>query len=161
MKTAIYPGSFDPMTNGHLDIVERALLIFDRVIIAISDNVQKSHAFSRAERVQLVETCVKDKARVEVDVFSGLLVDYARTRKVHTLLRGLRAVSDFEYEFQLANMNRKLAPDVETVFLMTGEASFYVSSRLVREVASLGGNLDGMVPSAVLQALHQKFPKQP
>jgi pantetheine-phosphate adenylyltransferase len=158
MRLAIYPGSFDPLTNGHLDIIERARQTFDRIIVAISDNVQKSHAFTIQERVDLVKGCTKDMPNVEVDTFHGLLVDYAHKRNVKTILRGLRAVSDFEYEFQLANMNRKLAHDVQTMFFMTGEASFYVSSRLVREVAQFGGDLSEIVPPLVHQALKSKFP---
>lgn len=159
MKQAIYPGSFDPLTNGHLDIIERARQTFDRIIVAISDNVQKNHAFSIQERIDLVKGCTKGMPNVEVDTFDGLLVDFARKRNVKTLLRGLRAVSDFEYEFQLANMNRKLAHDVQTMFFMTGEASFYVSSRLVREVAQFGGDLSEIVPDLVNQALKKKFPR--
>jgi pantetheine-phosphate adenylyltransferase len=159
MKQAIYPGSFDPLTNGHLDIIERARQTFDRIIVGISNNVQKSHAFDLRERVELVRGCTKGMPNVEVDTFDGLLVDFARKRNVKTILRGLRAVSDFEYEFQLANMNRKLAHDVQTMFFMTGEASFYVSSRLVREVAQFGGDLSEIVPDLVNQALKKKFPR--
>lgn len=159
MKQAIYPGSFDPLTNGHMDIIERACQTFDKIIIAISDNIQKQHAFSIEERIELVKGCTKGMANVEVDTFHGLLVDYARKRNVKTILRGLRAASDFEYEFQLANMNRKLAHDVQTMFFMTGEASFYVSSRLVREVAQFGGDLSQIVPDLVCKALKKKFPK--
>lgn len=159
MKVAIYPGSFDPLTNGHLDIIERARQTFDRVIVAISNNVQKNHAFSVEERLVLVRGCTQSMPNIEVDTFDGLLVDYARSRGVKMILRGLRAVSDFEYEFQLANMNRKLAHDVQTMFFMTGEASFYVSSRLVREVAQFGGDLSEIVPPLVGQALQRKFPR--
>lgn len=158
MKQAIYPGSFDPLTNGHMDIIERARHTFDHIVVAIADNVQKKHAFSIKERIKLVKGCTSHMKNVEVDTFQGLLVDFARKRKVKTIVRGLRAVSDFEYEFQLANMNRKLAHDVETMFLMTGEASFYVSSRLVREVAQFGGDLKEIVPEMVQRALKKKFP---
>lgn len=157
---AIYPGSFDPLTNGHLDIIERARQTFDHVVVAISDNLQKDPTFSLKERVALVRACTAHLDGIEVDTFSGLLVDYAHARKVKTLLRGLRAVSDFEYEFQLASMNRKLAQDVETVFMMTGEASFYVSSRLVREVAHFGGDVSALVPPPVCEALLKKFPRR-
>lgn len=157
MKEAIYPGSFDPLTNGHLDIIERAIQTFDRVTIAISDNIQKQHAFDLKERLELVKGCTSHMPTVTVDSFSGLLVDYAHKRGVKTILRGLRAVSDFEYEFQLANMNRKLASDVQTIFFMTGEASFYVSSRLVKEVAQFGGDLSEIVPPLVNEALKKKF----
>lgn len=159
MKQAIYPGSFDPLTNGHMDIIERARHTFDHIVVAIADNVQKEHAFSIKERIKLVKGCTSHMKNVEVDTFQGLLVDFARQRKVKTIVRGLRAVSDFEYEFQLANMNRKLAHDVETMFLMTGEASFYVSSRLVREVAQFGGDLKEIVPDMVQKALKKKFPR--
>lgn len=157
MREAIYPGSFDPLTNGHLDIIERARQTFDHVIVAISDNVNKQHAFAIQERVDLVKVCTSHMSNVSVDTFDGLLVDYAHKRGVKTILRGLRAVSDFEYEFQLANMNRKLARDVQTMFFMTGEDSFYVSSKLVREVAQFGGDLSEIVPKAVSDALRKKF----
>ncbi len=157
MRKAIYPGSFDPLTNGHMDIIERALKTFDNVVVAISKNPQKKHVFSLQKRLSLVKECVGHEKRVEIDTFSGLLVDYAKKRQINTLLRGLRAVSDFEYEFQLANMNRKLYGDVETVFMMTGEASFYVSSRLVREVASFGSGVSAMVPEPVSAALKKYF----
>ena len=156
-RIAIYPGSFDPFTNGHLDIVERASLTFDRVIVGISNNVQKNHVFSLDERIDLTRQCVAHLENVVVETFAGLLVDYARRLGVKTILRGLRATSDFEYEFQLATMNRKLAQDVETLLMMTGENSFYVSSHLIREVAQLGGNVSAMVPAIVFQALGQKF----
>ena len=159
MRQAIYPGSFDPLTNGHLDIIERALQTFDHVIVAISNNVQKQHAFDLSERIDLVKGCLKGMANIEIDTFDGLLVDYAKKRNVKTILRGLRAASDFEYEFQLANMNRKLARDVQTMFFMTGEESFYVSSRLVREVAQFGGDLSEIVPDLVNKALKKKFPR--
>ena len=159
--TAIYPGSFDPLTNGHTDIVQRGLKTFDRVILAVANNVQKSALFSVAERVALARQCLGHLPGVEVDTFDGLVVDYAKRKHVTVLLRGLRAVSDFEYEFQLASMNRKLNRDVETVFMMTSEESFYLSSRLVREVASFGGNIEGMVPEPVRHALLQRFSTPP
>lgn len=160
MSAVIYPGSFDPLTNGHLDIIERASRTFERVVIAITENQQKSHAFALNQRMSLVKECVAHLPNVEVDTFQGLLVNYARQKKIHAVLRGLRAVSDFEYEFQLASMNRRLANDVETVFMMTAEAQFYVSSRLVREIASLGGDISSMVPAPVLrEMLKQKSAK--
>lgn len=159
MRTAIYPGSFDPLTNGHLSIIQRALQMFDRVIVAVAVNPKKVPLFSEEERKQLILEACPD-SRVEVDAFHGLLVEYANRRGVNVLLRGLRAVSDFEYEFQLANMNRKLAPGIETVFMMTGEDYFYVSSQLVREVASFGGNVEGLVPPNVLKVLRAKYTKQ-
>jgi pantetheine-phosphate adenylyltransferase len=158
MRTAIYPGSFDPLTNGHLSIIQRALQMFDRVIVAVAVNPKKAPLFTEEERKELIREACPDP-RVEVDAFRGLLVEYANRRGVNVLLRGLRAVSDFEYEFQLANMNRKLAPGIETVFMMTGEDYFYVSSQLVREVASFGGNVEGLVPPNVLQGLRAKYAK--
>ena len=156
MRLAIYPGSFDPLTNGHLSIIHRGLKMFDRLVVAIAVNPKKVPLFSLEERRELIRDAVQDD-RVEVDSFQGLLVEYAKQRKVNVLLRGLRAVSDFEYEFQLANMNRKLAPDIETVFMMTGEDYFYISSQLVREVASLGGDVTDLVPPNVYTKLKSKF----
>ena len=156
MPAAIYPGSFDPLTNGHLSIIQRGLKMFDRVIVAIALNPKKAPLFTVEERLELIREACPDP-RVEVDHFEGLLVSYARRRNVKVLLRGLRAVSDFDYEFQMANMNRTLAPDVETVFMMTGEDYFYISSQLVREVASMGGDVDDLVPTNVLARLNQKF----
>lgn len=156
MRAAIYPGSFDPMTNGHLSLIQRGLRMFDQLIVAIAVNPKKTPLFTVEERVRLIEEAVEGDPRVEVDHFDGLLVHYAAKRGIKVVLRGLRAVSDFEYEFQLANMNRKLSSDVETVFMMTGEDYFYVSSNLVREVASFGGNVEGMVPPNVLAALQAK-----
>ncbi|WP_426751861.1 pantetheine-phosphate adenylyltransferase [Myxococcus sp. Y35] len=156
MPVAIYPGSFDPLTNGHLSLIQRSLKMFDRLIVAIAVNPKKTPLFSEDERRSLIREAVQDD-RVEVDAFHGLLVDYVRSRNVGVIVRGLRAVSDFEYEFQLANMNRKLAPDVETVFMMTGEDYFYISSNLVREVASFGGDVTGLVPPNVHEGLKAKF----
>ncbi|NOJ82454.1 pantetheine-phosphate adenylyltransferase [Myxococcus xanthus] len=156
MLVAIYPGSFDPLTNGHLSLIQRSLKMFDRLIVAIAVNPKKTPLFSEEERLALIREAVQDD-RVEVDAFHGLLVDYVRRRNAGVIVRGLRAVSDFEYEFQLANMNRKLAPDVETVFMMTGEDYFYISSNLVREVASFGGDVTGLVPPNVHERLKAKF----
>lgn len=160
MRTAIYPGSFDPMTNGHLSLIHRGLKMFDRLIVAIAVNPKKTPLFTVDERKQLILGAVANDPRVEVDDFQGLLVDYAKRRDVHVVLRGLRAVSDFEFEFQLANMNRRLSNDLETVFMMTGEDYFYISSNLVREVASFGGNVEGIVPPNVLGALGKKYAKK-
>jgi pantetheine-phosphate adenylyltransferase len=157
MTTAVYPGSFDPFTNGHVDIVGRALKAFDKLIIAIAVNPSKSGFFSVQERIDMANELYGDEPRVEVDAFSGLLVNYLRNRGAKAVVRGLRAVSDFEYEFQMANMNRKLYPNAETFFLMTGNDYFYVSSSLVKEVAGLGGCLDGLVPQSVLDELHKKI----
>src|ERR1043165_1780712 len=156
MPAAIYPGSFDPLTNGHLSLIQRGLKMFDRVVVALLVNPKKTPLFTVEERKQMIQEAVKD-SRVEVDAFQGLLVEYAKKKNVGVVLRGLRAVSDFEYEFQLANMNKKLRPDIETVFMMTGEDYFYVSSNLVREVASLGGNVEGLVPPNVLPKLIAKY----
>jgi pantetheine-phosphate adenylyltransferase len=154
---AIYPGSFDPITNGHVDILRRSLALFDRVIVAIAENVRKQPLFSAAERAEMVVQSLGHEPRVEVDSFSGLLVDYARRRGARVIVRGLRAIADFEYEFQFAHMNRHLAPDVETLFLMTSDDSFYVSSSLVKEVAAMGGDISRIAPPAVVQALKKKF----
>jgi pantetheine-phosphate adenylyltransferase len=157
MRTAIYPGSFDPLTNGHLSLIHRGLKMFDRLIVAIAVNPKKTPLFSVDERKALILGAVANDPRVEVDDFQGLLVDYAKRRKAYVVLRGLRAVSDFEFEFQLANMNRRLSNELETVFMMTGEDYFYISSNLVREVASFGGNVEGIVPPNVLTALRTKY----
>jgi pantetheine-phosphate adenylyltransferase len=156
VRAAIYPGSFDPLTNGHLYLIQRGLQMFDKLIVAILVNPKKQPLFSIDERRAMIKDAVKDP-RVEIDDFQGLLVDYARKKNAKVIMRGLRAVSDFEYEFQLANMNRKLSPDIETVFMMTGEDYFYISSNLVREVASLGGNVEGLVPDGVLKKLKAKY----
>jgi pantetheine-phosphate adenylyltransferase len=158
-RTAIYPGTFDPLTNGHLDIIRRGLQVFDRVVVAIAENVRKAPLFSTGERIQMIAEAVGHDERVEIDAFSGLLVDYVKQRGARILLRGLRALADFEYEFQFALMNKRLAPAVETVFMMTGEEAFYVSSSLVKEVASFGGDLAGVVPDGVRKALAAKFAK--
>ncbi len=160
-RRAIYPGSFDPLTNGHVAIIQRGLNLFDRLVVAVANNPQKSPLFTVEERKAFILEAVGHDPRVEVDSFDGLMVHYAQSRGVHTVLRGLRAVSDFEYEFQLANMNRKLMPEFESVFVMTGEDYFYVSSGLVREVATFGGDVTGMVPANVAAALRTKLPQAP
>jgi pantetheine-phosphate adenylyltransferase len=156
-RRAIYPGSFDPLTNGHLSLIQRGLKVFDRLIVAIANNPAKKPLFSVAERRSLIAEAVGPEPRVELDSFDGLLVDYAKSQGVHTVLRGLRAVSDFEYEFQIANMNRNLDPEFESVFMMTGEDYFYVASSLVREVASFGGDVSKLVPPNVFRALQARF----
>jgi pantetheine-phosphate adenylyltransferase len=158
-NVAIYPGSFDPITNGHVDLVKRTLRVFDRVIIAIATNPGKdSSLFSLEERLQMVREVFKGlKQRVQADSFQGLLVDYAERKGARVVIRGLRAVSDFEYEFQMAMMNHRLKPHLETFFMMTGESQFYISSRLVKEVASLGGDVSGLVPGNVLTKLVKKL----
>jgi pantetheine-phosphate adenylyltransferase len=157
VRVAIYPGSFDPLTSGHLSLIQRGLKIFDKLIVSIAVNPKKTPMFSVDERKDLIRGAVNNDPRVEVDSFQGLLVEYAKKRGANVVLRGLRAVSDFEFEFQLANMNRRLDGDIEMVFMMTGEDYFYISSSLVREVASLGGNIEGTVPPNVLAALKTKL----
>jgi pantetheine-phosphate adenylyltransferase len=159
-RNAIYPGSFDPLTNGHLAIIQRGLKLFDRLVVAVANNPQKAPLFSVAERKALIADVVGKDERVEVDSFDGLLVDYVKRKGIPTVLRGLRAVSDFEYEFQLANMNRKLLPTLESVFVMTGEDYFFVSAALVREVAHFGGDVTGLVPPVVAERLRAKLQKR-
>ena len=156
---AIYPGSFDPITNGHVDLVERTLRVFDRVIVAIATNPGKDDSlFSLDERLEMVREVFKAlKGRVQAESFEGLLVDYAERKRATVIIRGLRAISDFEYEFQMAMMNRRLKPKLDTFFMMTGESEFYTSSRLVKEVVSLGGDVSGLVPANVLKNLKEKF----
>jgi pantetheine-phosphate adenylyltransferase len=156
-RVAIYPGTFDPITNGHVDIVRRAVLLFDRVVVAVAENVRKAPLFTLEERRAMIRASLGDDSRVEVDSFTGLLVDYARRRQARAIIRGLRAIADFEYEFQFVHMNRHLAPDVETIFLMTSEESFYVSSSLVKEVATMGGDISRTVPPAVAEAFKRKL----
>jgi pantetheine-phosphate adenylyltransferase len=157
-RLAIYPGSFDPLTNGHLSLIQRGLKIFDGLVVAVANNPAKTPLFTLEERKALIRGAVGEDPRVEVDSFSSLLVDYAKKRGIHTVLRGLRAMSDFEYEFQLANMNRKLDPEFDSVFVMTGEDYFFVTARLVREVASLGGDVSSLVPPNVAEGFRLKFP---
>ena len=158
-SVAIYHGSFDPITNGHVDLVKRTLRVFDNVIVAIAINPGKDGSlFTVAERLQMVREVFKGlKGRVRADSFEGLLVNYAARKRATVIIRGLRAVSDFEYEFQMAMMNHRLKPKLETFFMMTGESEFYISSRLVKEVVSLGGDVSGLVPVNVLKQLRQKF----
>ena len=159
-RVALYPGSFDPLTNGHLSLIHRGLRLFDTLVVAVAHNPKKTPLFTKEERIQLIREAVPDP-RVQIETFEGLMVEHARQRGINVVLRGLRAVSDFDYEFQLANMNRKLNPALETVFVMTGEDYFYISSQLVREAASLGGDVTGLVPENVLRALQQKFSSKP
>ncbi|MCJ7595281.1 MAG: pantetheine-phosphate adenylyltransferase [Desulfobacterales bacterium] len=156
-KVVIYPGTFDPITNGHLSILSRALKIFDKLIIAILINPQKVALFSMDERIEMIKEVLRDQPNVEVDFFDGLLVDYVVKKKTNVVLRGLRALSDFEYEFQTALMNRKLNREVQTVFLMTDYKWFYISSSIIKEAASMGGDISGLVPATVSRKLRQKF----
>ena len=156
MKLAVYPGSFDPLTNGHVDIIERGMHLFDKIIVAILVNVEKSPLFSMQERVEIVRDVFKGRPNVEVDTFEGLLVDYVAKRKADVIVRGLRALSDFESEFQMALMNRRLSPEIETVFMMPAEQYTYISSRLIKEVFSLGGQVRGLVPEIVERRLKEK-----
>ncbi|HYT67995.1 MAG TPA: pantetheine-phosphate adenylyltransferase [Vicinamibacterales bacterium] len=153
---AIYPGSFDPLTNGHVDIIQRGAKLFDRIVVAILLNVEKSPLFTVAERVDIAREVFAENPNVEVDTFDGLLVEYARRKRAGVIVRGLRAISDFEYEMQMALMNRNLNPEVETVFMMPAEPYTYVSSRLVKEVAALGGSVTNLVPRLVEDRLRQK-----
>ncbi len=159
-KIAVYPGSFDPITFGHLDIINRALKIFDEVIIAVARNDRKNPLFSVEERVEIIRSVMKDNTRATVDTFEGLLVDYARSRKAQAIVRGLRAISDFEYELQMAQINRGISKEVETVFLMTSVFYSFLSSSIVKEVHSLNGPIDGLVPPLVKKALDAKFGRQ-
>ncbi len=154
---AIYPGSFDPITNGHLDLVERGLKIFDHIIIAVAKNPAKKLLFDVEERLEMIRVSLAHTTRVTIDSFSGLLVDYVRSRNARVILRGLRAVTDFEYEFQMAMMNRRLEPAIETVFLMTGLRWVFLSSSILKEAAVHGGNIQGMVHEFVYQKLREKF----
>jgi pantetheine-phosphate adenylyltransferase len=148
-RLAVYPGSFDPLTNGHVDIIERGAKLFDQIVVAILNNAEKTPLFSVSERVEIIGEVFTGRANVSVDTFDGLLVDYARRKGASVLVRGLRAVSDFEYEFQMALMNRHLAPGLETVFMMPAEEYTYISSRLIKEVFTLGGEVAGLVPPIV------------
>jgi pantetheine-phosphate adenylyltransferase len=156
-KTAIYPGSFDPVTNGHLDIVERGLKLFDKIIVAILTNPGKKFLFPLEARREMLEESMKDFSNVEIDTFDGLTVDYANRRKAQGILRGLRALSDFEYEFQMALMNRRLNREVQTVFLMTGLRWIYTSSSIIKQAAQFGGSIKGMVPPLVEKKIREKY----
>ena len=153
---AVYPGSFDPLTNGHVDIILRGARLFDRIVVAILRNAEKSPLFTMDERVDIIRAVFKHQSNVEVDTFDGLLVDYVERRKAQVIVRGLRAVSDFEFEFQMALMNQRLNPRIETVFMMPAEQYTYISSRLIKEVFALGGRVHGLVPELVEARLREK-----
>jgi pantetheine-phosphate adenylyltransferase len=157
MRRAIYPGSFDPITNGHLDVIERAVKLFDEIVVAVAQNVDKAPLFSLEERLDLLRTTLSKFETVRLGQFNGLLVDFAQAEGATAVIRGLRAISDFEFEFQLALMNRKLKGTVETIFLMPKEDYTYLSSRLVKEIARLGGDVSKFVPAEVIRALKEKF----
>lgn len=161
MRTAIYPGSFDPLTNGHLDVIQRAAKLFDRVIVAVAASESKHPLFSLAERLEMVKHSIRDMRHVEADAFDGLLADYVRRRGAQAVVRGLRAVSDFEFEFQLALVNRKLNDQFETIFMMPKETYTFLSSRMVKEIARLGGEVSCFVPAHVRRALAKKFANLP
>jgi pantetheine-phosphate adenylyltransferase len=157
-KSAVYPGTFDPITNGHIDILERSLAVFDEVTVAIATNPRKKPLFTLEERIEFIRDALgENRSRVAFDSFNGLLVDYCQKHDAGCIVRGLRALADFEYEFQFAHMNRRLAPEVDTVFFMTDERNHYVSSSLVKEVASFGGDVSGLVPDTVQKALTSRF----
>jgi pantetheine-phosphate adenylyltransferase len=161
VTTAIYPGSFDPLTFGHVDIIERSARLFDNVIVGILINAQKAPLFSAEERLEIMREILKPRfPNVEVDMFHGLLVDYASVKRAQVIVRGIRAVTDYEYEFQMALMNRRLNPNIETVFMMPAEKYSYLSSRLVKEIAELGGSVSGLVPEIVEKRLKQRFTKE-
>lgn len=153
---AIYPGSFDPLTNGHLDLIERGAQIFETLVVAVARNLEKEPLFAVKERVEMIEAVTYEWKNVEVDVFDGLLMNYAKAKGARVVMRGIRAISDYEYELQMALMNRKIEPDIETVFMMPAEAFSYLSSRLVKEIARLGGPIKGLVPPIVEERLRAK-----
>ncbi len=158
-RIAIYPGSFDPITYGHIDLIRRATQIFDKVIVAVAHNAHKKPLFTMEERAAMLREAVKDISKVEVDVFEGLVINYAKKKNVNVLIRGLRMISDFEYEFQMALTNRRLAKDIETVFLMPSEEYSFLSSRLLKEAAALGADLSSFVPKAIEKKIREKLSK--
>ena len=157
---AVYAGSFDPITNGHMEIIRRGLELFDKLVVALAVNPNKHHLFTVEERLEMIRIANQGNPRVVVDSFDGLLVDYAARNNIHVIIRGLRALSDFEYEFQMALMNRRLNREIDTIFLMTGFRWFYVSSSIIKEAASFGGSVEGLVPPIVNQKLIEKFSKR-
>lgn len=160
MKLAVYPGSFDPVTNGHIDVIERALKIFDKVIVAVGDNPGKKPLFSSKERVEMLQESTNHLKNIEIDNFSGLLLDYAKSKNSKLIIRGLRAVSDFEFEFQRALLNRVVDSGIETVFIMTKEDYVYLNSSIIKEIAMFNGKVSGLVPKIVEEKLREKFSKK-
>ena len=159
MRTAVYPGSFDPATNGHIDVIERALKIFDKVIVAVGDNPEKKPLFATKERIAMLRESTRHLKNLEIDSFSGLLIDYVKRKNSRIIIRGLRAVSDFEFEFQRALLNRVVDNEIETVFIMTKEHYVYLNSSIIKEISMFGGNINGMVPAIVEKKLKEKFSK--
>ncbi len=157
-KIAVYPGSFDPVTNGHIDLITRGAKVFDELIVAVACNHEKKTLFSICERMEMIEEIFYDNPQIKVSTFDGLLINYVQEMKAHAIIRGLRAVSDFEYEFQMALMNRNLAPSVETFFMMSKDTYMYVSSRIVKELASLGGTVSDLVHPLVEERIRKKYP---
>jgi pantetheine-phosphate adenylyltransferase len=159
-NVAVYPGSYDPLTNGHIDIIERGLKIFDKIVVAVMKNPAKTYLFSLEERCQILRSVFKDKDKIQIVHFEGLLVDFVKAREITTIVRGLRAISDFEIEFQMALMNRKIEPRIETIFFVPSETYSFLSSKLVKEVYQLGGEVRSMVPTIVDRKLKEKFRRQ-
>ena len=157
LRVAIYPGSFDPITNGHIDIIKRSLSLFDRVIIAVNDNPPREFLFTAKERVQMIREVLRSFNRIEVESFQGLLVNYAKGKKANFIIRGLRALSDFEYEFQMYLMNKKLNPEIEILYFMTNQEYFYLSSSIIKEISELGGPIENFVPESAREKLLEKF----
>ena len=159
LKIAVYPGSFDPITCGHLDIIKRSCKLFDKVVVAVLNNSQKTPLFSVEDRMELIKKCTKDIPNCEVQSFGGLLADFVKQTGAHTIVKGLRAISDFEYEFQMAMLNKKLAPDVETVFMVTNLNCLYISSSVVKEICRYGGNTEGLIPKEIIKDITDKIEK--
>lgn len=159
LKIAVYPGSFDPITCGHLDIIKRSCKLFDKVIVAVLNNSKKTPLFSVSDRIELIKKCTKDIPNCEVQSFDGLLVDFVEQSGAHAIVKGLRAISDFEYEFQMAMLNKKLAPDVETVFMVTNLNCLYISSSVVKEICRYGGNTEGLIPEEIIKDITDKIEK--